>query len=940
MSISFVQTNRAVRVYKDGSGDDSSEFLDIVKGFFEDVITATDYQYDTKDNQSNGTDTIKIIENPSGGYLGVYHFLITDGIFEVRLAHSTDLLNWTFIRTIERYASQPTMAKAPNGAYLIAFEKEVSRSSYLKLHYYSNLSALTDPNSSPEFAIDIPRNQSHPHEGTPNFYNITITNSVMNICIGFHYDNGIVDNVAVGWLTIPLDNPGNWLWNATEQTEYNEKLRRNWNVKGNIGDRDYVEIFGRKFTLQEANLLPREEESINRTLYWTSWRIFLYDHFTNNFTMLNIKTHKGSISFGNPTCTVLNSPFGKDAIAVTYFLFSEGAKTGEAEELVYYKEFRAVPDDYSAVQEAISAAGPGDIIYVRSGTYYEHVIINKPVSIIGQDTETTVIDGGKIGKVVEVIADGVSIFGLTIRNGGPDYWREEGGIILDSVRFCKLSNNLVMNNEFGILLKNSSNNVLAGNTVINNTYGIVVGVGAAVIGFSKDNLLIGNTAKYNFIGIELNYNSYNNTLKENVMTANKYNFNVLGERFSDFIQNIDTSNKVENKSILYLIDKENLIISPRDYKDIGYLGLVNCENITVENLFLQGNWEGMLLAYSQSSLIKNVTVANNFDGIRLINSYNNILVSNTILNNSLGIDLQKSDNNTLTGNLIGFESSIAPSDKVGSNYTSNAVAVRVGVAGIWITSSNNNTISGNLVRNSKDIGILLYNSTKNYIVGNVIGNSGTYGLYLSFSNGNNIFHNNLVDNPQQVYSENSTNMWDDDYPSGGNFWNDYNGTDTSSGPYQNETGSDGIGDNKYVIDENNTDRYPLMAAFNDFKATPEYSIQIVSNSTISNFQFNGTAIVFNVTGEDRTWGFCRIRIPTALMNDTYKVFVNGNEINYTLLYSPDSNYSYLYFSYNLSTREVVITPEFPALMLISTLLLVAVITIFLRKLKNWINFLN
>jgi hypothetical protein len=177
-------------------------------------------------------------------------------------------------------------------------------------------------------------------------------------------------------------------------------------------------------------------------------------------------------------------------------------------------------------------------------------------------------------------------------------------------------------------------------------------------------------------------------------------------------------------------------------------------------------------------------------------------------------------------------------------------------------------------------------------------------------------------------------MWDDDYPSGGNYWNDYNGTDTSSGPYQNETRSDGIGDNKYVIDGNNTDRYPLMAAFYDFKATPEYSIQIVSNSTVSNFKFNGTAIVFNVTGEDRTWGFCRIRIPTALMNDTYKVFVNGNEINYTLLYSPDSVYSYLYFVYNLSTREVVIIPEFPALMLISTLLLVAVITILLRKLKT------
>ena len=55
------------------------------------------------------------------------------------------------------------------------------------------------------------------------------------------------------------------------------------------------------------------------------------------------------------------------------------------------------------------------------------------------------------------------------------------------------------------------------------------------------------------------------------------------------------------------------------------------------------------------------------------------------------------------------------------------------------------------------------------------------------------------------------NIWDDDYPSGGNYWSDYTGVDEYSGPYQNETGSDGIGDTPYVIDENNQDNYPFMS---------------------------------------------------------------------------------------------------------------------------------
>jgi len=59
--------------------------------------------------------------------------------------------------------------------------------------------------------------------------------------------------------------------------------------------------------------------------------------------MLNIKTHKGSTSFGNPTFTFLKSPNEKDCIVVTYFLFSEGAKSGEAGELIFYKEFETEP---------------------------------------------------------------------------------------------------------------------------------------------------------------------------------------------------------------------------------------------------------------------------------------------------------------------------------------------------------------------------------------------------------------------------------------------------------------------------------------------------------------------------------------------------------------------------------------------------------------------
>jgi len=115
-----------------------------------------------------------------------------------------------------------------------------------------------------------------------------------------------------------------------------------------------------------------------------------------------------------------------------------------------------------------------------------------------------------------------------------------------------------------------------------------------------------------------------------------------------------------------------------------------------------------------------------------------------------------------------------------------------------------------------------------------------------------------------------------------------------------------------------------MGPLSNFDATLEYKIQIVCNVTISNFRFNGTAIIFYVSGEEGTAGLCRIRVPTSLVDSTYKVFVNAKEVPNTLLLCSNITHSYLYFTYNHSTQEVIIIPEFPAML---TVLLFATLTI-------------
>ena len=130
--------------------------------------------------------------------------------------------------------------------------------------------------------------------------------------------------------------------------------------------------------------------------------------------------------------------------------------------------------------------------------------------------------------------------------------------------------------------------------------------------------------------------------------------------------------------------------------------------------------------------------------------------------------------------------------------------------GVFLVSASQNTISGNNIT-TNTIGIVLISSSDyNNIAGNNIEQNSAYGIYVDSSSDNNIYHNNFADNIQQVFTSYSTSIWDHGYPAGGNYWSDYSEPDFYSGPFQNETGGDGIGDAPYVIDVSNIDNYPLI----------------------------------------------------------------------------------------------------------------------------------
>jgi len=181
--------------------------------------------------------------------------------------------------------------------------------------------------------------------------------------------------------------------------------------------------------------------------------------------------------------------------------------------------------------------------------------------------------------------------------------------------------------------------------------------------------------------------------------------------------------------------------------------------------------------------------------------------------------------NNITGSVsVGGEMSGA--DIIENNLKSGVTIFSYGSANICgndieggITAQDYSTISisaNNITTNHSGIGISAYTAAgdiyENNIRENDVGISlkGEYIPTFHF----HVYHNNFINNTHQVSNDTTPGLpWDDGYPSGGNYWSDYNGTDLLRGVCQNETGSDGIGDVSYLIDENNTDNYPLMKPY-------------------------------------------------------------------------------------------------------------------------------
>ncbi len=282
---------------------------------------------------------------------------------------------------------------------------------------------------------------------------------------------------------------------------------------------------------------------------------------------------------------------------------------------------------------------------------------------------------------------------------------------------------------------------------------------------------------------------------------------------------------------------EHNIIENNDGDGIDLLSSSNW-NILISNDVMNNNGTGILVKGNDNTLNWNNVSNNNYYGVLLQSSWNDTLNNNTVMGNDAGICIwSSSNNNTLNENNV-----------TGNNHY-----------GIWFEYSSNNTLAGNKVTDNGE-GVLLQTlSSFNTLIGNDVENSHNCGLEFVISSDNKIYHNNFVNDANVVGIQGLVNLWDNGYPSGGNYWNSLNGSDLFRGVYQNETGSDGIIDTAYVIAENNTDHFPLTKPY-----AGSHDIGVVTVDTSN-----------NTVGHTHLWIYAEV-INYGEQTETFNVTVMAN----------------------------------------------------------------
>ncbi|MDQ1923039.1 nitrous oxide reductase family maturation protein NosD [Massilia pseudoviolaceinigra] len=288
-----------------------------------------------------------------------------------------------------------------------------------------------------------------------------------------------------------------------------------------------------------------------------------------------------------------------------------------------------------SIGAAVRAASAGDTVLVARGHYNERLLIDKPLTLRGQERPT--ISGQNSGDVIRVTSSDVTIDGLIISDSGADLDRQNAGVyVVSGAHRFVLRNCVVSYALFGVFLDKSDHSTLTGNTITGKRDLQSAARGNGIQVFNSAHVeVIDNNISYARDGI------YVDLSRHALFRGNK----IHHLRYGTHYMNTNHSTWENNES----------------YQNRGGLALMEVRNLVVRNNVAWGNEDhGIMLRTIQDSVIENNVVAANGRGFFIYDAEYNVLRNNVVINNRTGVHLSAgSSNNEVDGNdFIGNEEAV------------------------------------------------------------------------------------------------------------------------------------------------------------------------------------------------------------------------------------------------------------------------------------------
>lgn len=444
------------------------------------------------------------------------------------------------------------------------------------------------------------------------------------------------------------------------------------------------------------------------------------------------------------------------------------------------------PGNYSRIQDAIDAAADNDTVFVYddSSPYFENVIVNKQISLIGENRNTTIVDGNDKGDVILITLDNVIISNLNIQNCKEDW--SHAGIKIRSHNNQITNNNFQLNYRIDILICESNFNIIENNNIISDSYH-----GIEIEKLSNNNYISNNLIQNHFVGVMIWGDSSYNNIVNNIIEKNSYNvrtyghytkitnntiskggvglnlhnslYNVIknnifiksGMIFEGSKFNIVENNIVNGKPLIYMESDSNKII---DY-DTGQIILINCDFIKIENQEIIDTNMGIAIKKSSNCQIINCNLSKNTLNGLIISGSSDITISksNLLSNRAFGVEIINSNEITFFENVINNNIRGIETDSGSENiFIENNVISFNKDDGLEIRCPRIKIINNNISNNEKGIN-LISSGNRITISNNIFYSNINYAIGFDFYQSNNYVSNNIIKNSEKGISINGKN---------------------------------------------------------------------------------------------------------------------------------------------------------------------------------------